>query len=254
MHISPKKYLGQHFLQDKNLAHKIVGSLSKNQKILIEVGPGTGILTGLLIQQQTLELYVVEIDADLATYLRKTYPMLRQRIITADFLKFQCSQLGKMPITIIGNFPYNITSQIFFKVLANRQQVQEVVGMIQKEVAERLVATTGSKAYGILSVLLQAFYKLEYLFTVGPQVFIPRPKVHSAVIRLYRNDILKLDCDENLFFKVVKIGFQQRRKILRNALKPLFSTKKMTSPLLTKRAEQLTVADFVTLTNCIAAG
>jgi 16S rRNA (adenine1518-N6/adenine1519-N6)-dimethyltransferase len=251
-----KKYLGQHFLRDKNIAHKIVSALSKGPQTIVEVGPGTGILTELLVQQQDLELlYLVEVDLDLATYLKQTYPSLQDRIIVADFLKLALAQLLRGPMAIIGNFPYNISSQIFFKVLEHRQQVHEVVGMIQKEVAERLIAKPGSKVYGILSVLLQAFYNLEYLFTVKPQVFAPPPKVLSAVVRLRRNSTLQLDCDENLFFRVVKAGFQQRRKILRNALKPLLlPTTKQPPTLLTKRAEQLTVADFVALTKYIATG
>jgi 16S rRNA (adenine1518-N6/adenine1519-N6)-dimethyltransferase len=249
-----RKSLGQHFLRDKNIARKIVGALSKNSQQLIEVGPGTGILTELLAQQQDLDLYLVEIDPDLVHYLKDTYPSLQNRIITADFLKLSLTRLHRGPMAIIGNFPYNISSQIFFKVLEYRQQVHEVVGMVQKEVAERLVAKPGSKVYGILSVLLQAFYNLEYLFTVGPQVFSPPPKVQSAVIRLQRNDTQRLGVDENLFFKVVKTGFQQRRKTLRNALKPLLPETKPTPILLAQRAEQLTVADFVDLTRYIAMG
>ncbi len=252
-HFTAKKYLGQHFLRDKNIAHKIVSALSKGPQTIVEVGPGTGILTELLVQQQALELYLVEVDLDLATYLKQTYPSLQDRIIVADFLKLGLDQLHHGPMAIIGNFPYNISSQIFFKVLEHRQQVHEVVGMVQKEVAERLIAKPGSKVYGILSVLLQAFYNLEYLFTVKPQVFAPPPKVLSAVIRLRRNSTLQLDCDENLFSRVVKAGFQQRRKILRNALKSLLlPTTKLPPTLLTKRAEQLTVADFVALTKYIA--
>jgi 16S rRNA (adenine1518-N6/adenine1519-N6)-dimethyltransferase len=250
-----KKYLGQHFLRDKNIAHKIVGALSKGPRTVVEVGPGTGVLTEILVQQKDLMLYLVEVDLDLVSYLRETYPSLQDRIIAADFLKLAFSQFWRGPVAIIGNFPYNISSQIFFKVLEHRHQVHEVVGMIQKEVAERLTAKPGSKTYGVLSVLLQAFYHLEYLFTVGPQVFAPPPKVMSAVIRLRRNSILQLDSDEKLFFKVVKAGFQQRRKTLSNALKPLLpATKRAPLCLLTKRAEQLTVADFVTLTKYIAIG
>jgi 16S rRNA (adenine1518-N6/adenine1519-N6)-dimethyltransferase len=249
-----KKYWGQHFLQDKNIAHKIVSALSKELQTIVEVGPGTGVLTELLVQQQDRELYLIEVDLDLATYLKQTYPLLQDRIIVADFLKLGLAQLRHGPMAIIGNFPYNISSQIFFKVLEHRQQVHEVVGMIQKEVADRFVAKPGSKAYGILSVLLQAFYGLEYLFTVKPQVFTPPPKVLSAVIRLRRNNTLQLDCDENLFFRVVKAGFQQRRKMLHNALKPLLppAAKQPFPLLLAKRAEQLTVTDFVVLTNYIA--
>lgn len=252
--LTAKKYLGQHFLRDKNIAHKIVGALSKKPLTIMEVGPGTGILTELLVQQKNFDLYLVEVDLGLVSYLKKTYPSLRGRIIAADFLKLELAQLHHGPVAIIGNFPYNISSQIFFKVLEHRQQVHEVVGMIQKEVAERLTAKSGSKVYGILSVLLQAFYNLEYLFTVGPQVFSPPPKVQSAVIRLRRNSTLQLDVDEKLFFRVVKAGFQQRRKTLRNALKPLLPATLPPPLLLAKRAEQLTVADFVALTKYIATG
>lgn len=245
-----KKYWGQHFLRDKNIAQKIVAALGKHTQPLIEVGPGTGILTALLVQQYP-DLYLVEVDPALAAHLKKTYPSLRERILQADFLQLALDQLWPGPVAIIGNFPYNISSQIFFKVLAHRQQVQEVVGMLQQEVAERLVAQPGSKVYGLLSVLLQAFYDLEYLFTVKPQVFAPPPKVRSVVIRLRRNSTLQLDCDEKRFFQVVKAGFQQRRKMLRNALKPLLPAASLHLPLLDKRAEQLTVADFVALTQAI---
>ena len=249
-----KKCLGQHFLQDRNIAHKIVSALSESPQTVFEVGPGTGVLTELLVQQRTQKLYLVEIDNDLVSYLKKIYPSWQDRIITADFLELALTQWCCGPMAIIGNFPYNIASQIFFKVLEYRKQVREVVGMVQKEVAARLISKPGSKAYGILSVLLQAFYDFEYLFAVGPQVFAPPPKVQSAVVRLRRNSTLQLDCDEDLFFKVVKTGFQQRRKILSNALKPLLPTKKQSLSLLTKRAEQLTVTDFVALTQYIAWG
>ena len=245
-----KKYWGQHFLHDKNIAQKIVAALSKKTQTLIEVGPGLGILTALLVQQYA-DLYLVEVDPELAAHLKQIDPSLQERVIVADFLQLALAQIRSGPVTIIGNFPYNISSPIFFQVLTHRQQVQEVVGMIQKEVAKRLVAQPGSKVYGMLSVLLQAFYDLEYLFTVRPQVFAPPPKVQSAVIRLRRNSTWQLDCDEKLFFQVVKAGFQQRRKTLCNALQPLLPAKKQALPLLNKRAEQLAVADFVALTRAI---
>lgn len=247
-----KKHLGQHFLHDKNIAQKIVNSISQPPQTLVEIGPGTGILTGLLAPKYP-GLYLVEVDTSLASYLQQTYPALQERIIIADFLQLPLSQITEGPLTIIGNFPYNISSQIFFKVLAHRQQVQEVVAMIQQEVAARFAAGPGSKTYGILSVLLQAFYELEYLFTVGPQVFSPPPKVQSAVVRLRRNSTVKLDCDEKRFFTVVKTGFQQRRKTLRNALKPLLPpAPSVPIPFLDQRAEQLSVADFVALTRAIS--
>lgn len=249
-HLKAKKHWGQHFLCDKNIAQKIVASLSKDIETLIEVGPGRGILTAGLVQRYT-NLYLIEVDPTLAAHLRQIYPSLQKRIITTNFLQLALTQLHSGPLAIIGNFPYNISSPLFFKVLAHRQQVQEVVGVVQKEVAERLTAPSGSRSCGMLSVLLQAFYSLEYLFTICPKASVPSPKVHSAVIRLRRNDTRQLDCDEKLFFKVVKTGFQQRRKTLRNALKTLLPTTTQALPLLHKRAEQLTVADFIALTQRI---
>lgn len=249
-----KKYLGQHFLQDKNIARKIVDALTPcDHHAIVEVGPGTGVLTERLVQKYASMLYLVEVDRDLAEPLRCAYSVLQDRILVADFLTLVLDRQWKTPLSIIGNFPYNISSPIFFKMLAHRQQVQEVVCMIQHEVAHRLVASPGTKAYGILSVLLQAFYDIRYLFTVGPQVFVPPPKVHSAVIRLQRNGTVQLACDEQLFFKVVKTSFQQRRKTLRNALKPLLpSLASLPWPVLSQRAEQLTVQDFVALTQRIS--
>ena len=246
-----KKHLGQHFLKDKDIARKIVSALHQNTRTVIEVGPGTGILTSLLVQQKGLKLYLVEIDARLVADLQKRYPSLCERIMEANFLQVDLSKLFPGTVAIIGNFPYNISSQLFFKVLTHRQQVTEVVGMVQREVALRLVASPGNKIYGLLSVLLQAFYDLDYLFTVAPQVFTPPPKVWSAVVRLRRNNAVRLQCNEDLFFKVVKASFAQRRKTLRNALSALLPSGKPPLQLLTKRAEQLTVADFVALTNYI---
>ena len=246
-----KKHLGQHFLQDKAIACKIVSALRRNTRAVIEVGPGLGILTTLLVQQAHQALHLIEIDARLVADLHKRYPSLRKRIIKDDFLQVDLAALFPGTIAIIGNFPYNISSQIFFKVLAHRQQVTEVVGMVQREMALRLVARPGNKVYGLLSVLLQAFYDLDYLFTVAPQVFTPPPKVWSAVVHLRRNDTVRLQCNEDLFFKVVKAGFAQRRKTLRNALSAFFPSNKLPLQLLSKRAEQLEVADFVALTNCI---
>ena len=251
-HFTAKKHLGQHFLHDKNIAQKIVNSLRKPPQTLVEIGPGTGILTALLAPKYP-NLYLVEVDTSLAAYLQQTYPALQERIMTANFLTLPLEQITQGPLSLIGNFPYNISSQIFFKVLAYRQQVQEVVAMIQQEVAMRWVAPPGSKTYGILSVLLQAFYELEYLFTVGPHVFSPPPKVQSAVIRLRRSATKTLSCDEKLFFSLVKASFQQRRKTLRNALKPLLPpTSRVPIPFLDQRAEQLSVADFVALTQAIS--
>jgi len=255
--VTPKKHLGQHFLRDENIAKKIVGSLSgKNDcKTIVEVGAGTGVLTKYLLQEKNLETYIVEIDRESIAFLKNHFPQLEGRIIEKDFLEFDLSFLpstiSHQPFSIIGNFPYNISSQILFKVLEFKNQIPEVVGMFQKEVAERIASPPGNKTYGILSVLMQAFYKIEYLFTVNPQVFNPPPKVQSAVIRLTRNDVKKLDCDEDLFFQVVKTGFNQRRKTLRNALGTKFNVKKTESELLSKRAEQLSVNDFVKLTKMI---
>lgn len=251
-HFVAKKRWGQHFLHDKNIAKKIVSAISDPPATLLEIGPGTGALTDLLVAQYP-GLSLVEIDDDLAEHLKKTYTPQQAKVIVGDFLQLNLVQVTKAPLTIIGNFPYNISSQIFFKVLDYRQQVQEVVGMLQKEVAERIVAQPGNKTYGILSVLLQAFYQCDYLFSVPPQVFSPPPQVQSAVIRLRRNDTQSLDCDERIFFRIVKAGFQQRRKTLRNALKPLLPATVDTSmPILSQRAEQLSVEAFVKLTQAVS--
>ena len=250
--VRPKKHLGQHFLTDPNIARNIVGALQLPDDVrqVLEIGPGMGVLTQYLLQNPAYETSVVEIDTESVAYLKVHYPALADRIYATDFLKQSLSTMfPDQPLAIIGNFPYNISSQIFFAVLNNRQQVREVVGMIQKEVAQRLAEPPGSKTYGILSVLLQAFYKIDYLFTVPPHVFVPPPKVESAVVRLTRNDTLQLDCDEKLFFRVVKQAFQTRRKTLRNALKPFgMPAEATTDAIFEKRAEQLGVADFVKLT------
>jgi 16S rRNA (adenine1518-N6/adenine1519-N6)-dimethyltransferase len=252
--VRAKKHLGQHFLTDKNIAAKIVESLQhgKNYRQVLEVGPGMGILSDILLQKSEYEVFLIDIDTESYLYLQKKYPQLGSRLINADFLEMDFAAFFNGPIGIIGNFPYNISSQILFKVLDNRQQVIEVVGMFQKEVAERCTAKPGSKEYGILSVFLQAYYKVEYLFTVKAGVFNPPPKVLSAVIRLTRNGVSNLDCDEKLFWQVVKAGFNQRRKTLRNALSSLINKEKMTDePMLDLRAERLSVDDFVKLTNKI---
>lgn len=253
--VRAKKHLGQHFLTDKNIASKIVDSLRPaiGYSQVLEVGPGMGILSDFLLQRTDLQTYLIDIDTESYEFLQKKYPQLGERLINDDFLEMDFGKIFQGPFGIIGNFPYNISSQILFKVLDNRQQVVEVVGMFQKEVAERCTAKAGSKEYGILSVFLQAYYKVEYLFTVKAGVFNPPPKVLSAVIRLTRNDAAKLDCDEKLFWQVVKAGFNQRRKTLRNALSSLINKEKMVDePMLDLRAERLTVQDFVNLTNKIA--
>lgn len=257
--VSPKKHFGQHFLRDENIAKKIVGSLSRKEdyKTVVEVGSGTGVLTKYLLQEKGVETYVVEIDRESIAFLKKNFPKLKRKIIEKDFLDFESSWLpsaiNRQPLAIIGNFPYNISSQILFKVLEYRNQIPEVVGMFQKEVAERIVSPPGNKTYGILSVRMQAHYKIEYLFTVHEHVFHPPPKVKSAVIRLTRNNVKQLDCDEELFFSVVKAGFNQRRKTLRNSLSAKFEIRNSKFEMLNKRAEQLSVNDFVELTNLIAA-
>jgi len=246
--VRPKKFLGQHFLTDQHIAQKITDSLvvEKPTRVL-EIGPGTGVLTRYLITNSSIELKVVEIDRESVAYLKKNFPGLI--ILEGDFLEMKLSEIFTDSFSIIGNFPYNISSQIFFKVLEHHDQVDQVVCMLQKEVADRIASPPGNKTYGILSVLLQAFYDIENLFKVSPGVFNPPPKVMSAVIRLKRNDRKKLDCEESLFFKVVKQGFNNRRKTLRNALKNLNLAAEFSAlPIFNQRAEQLTVDEFVYIT------
>jgi 16S rRNA (adenine1518-N6/adenine1519-N6)-dimethyltransferase len=250
--VQPKKRLGQHFLNDKNIAKQIVnGLIAENADAILEVGPGMGVLTEMLIDRFEDKLFAAEVDLESITYLQSSIPRLGDRLMHIDFLKFDLSNISASNLAIIGNFPYNISSQIFFKVLENRNTVSEVVGMIQKEVAQRICEPPGTKTYGILSVLLQAFFDIKYLFTVNEGVFTPPPKVKSAVIRLSRNQTLKLDCNEELFFKVVKAGFNQRRKTLRNSLKSVSQGILIDHPLLNKRPEQLSVSQFIELTNLI---
>jgi 16S rRNA (adenine1518-N6/adenine1519-N6)-dimethyltransferase len=251
--VRAKKHLGQHFLIDLNIAQQIVDSISLDRPVL-EIGPGMGVLTKFLVQRPGIDLHVVEIDRESVEYLNHDFPELKSKIISGDFLQLNPTELFDKPFTVIGNLPYNISSQIFFKVLEHRNQIPEVVAMIQKEVAQRLAASPNCKEYGILSVLLQAFYKIEYLFTVHEQVFSPPPKVKSAVIRLTRNDTMNLGCDEVLFKRVIKATFNQRRKTIRNSLKLIeFDRQAITEhPLLDKRPEHLSVADFIVLTNLVA--
>ena len=255
--VRAKKALGQHFLTDLNIARKIATSLSggtaKEPDKVLEVGCGMGVLTQFLLQREDIVTYGAEIDSESVEYLHVHYPDFAERLTEGDFLKMDLAATYGNRLKIIGNFPYNISSQIFFKVLENRDIVPECVGMIQKEVAVRLAEPPGSKEYGILSVLLQAWYDIEYLFTVGEKVFNPPPKVKSAVIRLTRNKTERLDCDETLFIKVVKASFGQRRKMLRNSLKAAFGNFGGNEHrFFTMRAEQLSVADFVELTNWVA--
>jgi 16S rRNA (adenine1518-N6/adenine1519-N6)-dimethyltransferase len=253
--VRPKKSLGQHFLKDANIAGRIVDSLvipAGDKVPVLEIGPGTGVLTRFLMENKSIDLKLVEIDRDSVAYLKANLPSLTSRIIEGDFLEVEISDIFPGPFHIIGNFPYNISSQIFFKALENRDRVIQIVCMLQKEVADRICSKHGSKVYGILSVLLQAFYDTENLFKVPPGVFIPPPKVMSAVIRLRRNDRKNLDCDEALFFQVVKQSFQKRRKTLRNALKHLNLPGPVSSmDMMDKRPEQLTVEDFISLTRSI---
>lgn len=248
--VRAKKHLGQHFLTDESIAQRIADSLTGEVKQVLEIGPGMGMLTKYLVDKPEYNFWVIEIDSESVVYLHEHYPQLQ--VMEGDFLRLDVSTLFQGPFAVIGNFPYNISSQILFKVYESRSQVPEVVGMFQKEVAERVAAAPGSKTYGILSVLLSAFYDIEYLFTVHEHVFNPPPKVKSAVIRLRRNGVTALECDEKLFTTVVKTGFNQRRKTMRNALKPLgLSLDTMPEDMLMKRAEQLTVEDFVKITQCL---
>ena len=303
MEVRAKKALGQHFLTDQKVARKIVDALvtpfpalswsgakassdarpvpclsqkdgkglkaaggsGESYSPVLEVGPGMGVLTQYLLERKDINLKLVEIDTESVNYLLTHFPDMEGRLMEADFLKLRLEKFFPADFAIIGNFPYNISSQIFFKVLDYREQIPEVVGMVQKEVAERLAEGPGSKTYGILSVLLQAWYDIEYLFTVGSGCFAPPPKVESAVIRLTRNDRTSLGCDEALFKTVVKTAFGQRRKMMRNPLKPLVHAKAvrlgwneaetadfLARPVFSQRPEQLSVEDFVALTNLLA--
>ena len=253
--VRAKKHLGQHFLTDKNIAQKIVNSLQSAQLYnqVLEVGPGMGVLSDFLLEKSEYQTYLIDIDTESFLFLQKKYPHLGDKLINDDFLNLDFKSVFPSSFAIIGNFPYNISSQILFKILDNHNQVPEVVGMFQKEVAERIVAKPGNKQYGILSVFLQAYYKCEYLFTVKAGVFNPPPKVLSAVIRLSRNEVMKLDCNEKLFWQVVKAGFNQRRKTLSNALQTIIGKENQDEQKVwTLRAEQLSVADFVSLTQTIS--
>ncbi len=246
--VRPKKHLGQHFLTDPGIAARITGSLRPgNTGTVIEVGPGKGVLTRTLVEMQDVDLYLVEIDREAVEYLHGEYPRLRERLIEGDFLRQDLTRFGNR-IAIIGNFPYNISSQIFFKILDNREIVPEVVCMIQKEVAERIASPPGSRQYGILSVFLQTWYTISYLFTVNPGSFFPPPRVRSAVIRLERNNRMEIGCSEEMFRKVVKTAFNQRRKMLRNSLSSFFVNLDREDPVLKKRPEELGVEAFLELT------
>ena len=272
MEVRAKKALGQHFLTDQSVAKRIVGALKGSaaevngngiasgvagektdsaggRDKVLEIGPGMGVLSQYLLEREDIDLVMIEIDGESVDYLVSHFDKAEGRIIQGDYLKLDVGKLFDGPYRVIGNFPYNISSQIFFKILEDKDRVPAVVRMIQKEVAERIAEKPGSKTYGILSVLLQAWYDIEYVLTVGPGAFVPPPKVHSAVIRLTRNSRTSLGCDEKLFKTVVKAAFNQRRKTLRNALKPLIPEGLDTSDaIFDLRAERLSVEDFVSLT------
>ncbi|MDR2839748.1 MAG: 16S rRNA (adenine(1518)-N(6)/adenine(1519)-N(6))-dimethyltransferase RsmA [Paludibacter sp.] len=250
--VRAKKRLGQHFLTDMEVARRIVSSLPLEAvNCVLEVGPGTGVLTQYLIENKDITFKAVELDGEAATYLRRRFPQLN--LIEADFLKLDLSDIFPQSFSIIGNFPYNISSQIFFRLLDHKNKIPLLVGMLQKEVAQRIAAPAGSRTYGILSVFLQAYYDIEYLFTVDEHVFDPPPKVKSAVVRLTRNNVEKLECNEQLFRTVVKTAFNQRRKTMRNSLKSLVgeNAELTNDTIFNLRPEQLDVQAFVALTNKI---
>ncbi len=256
--VQPKKHLGQHFLRDENIARKVASSLTHGEgyKDVLEVGPGTGALTRWLINNPDFSWTGFDVDEESVAFLKTQYPEKQSAILNQDFLKAHLeSWFDQRQFAVIGNFPYNISSQILFKVLEYRLQIPEVVGMFQREVASRIASMPGNKVYGILSVLTQAFYDVELLFQVGEQAFIPPPKVKSAVIRMRRKELFTLDCDEKLFFSVVKTAFNQRRKTLRNALKSMsVDWSLLPVHFAGQRAEQLDVAEFVMITRNTRSG
>lgn len=252
--VTPKKFLGQHFLTDLSIAKQIADTLDDFSDIpAIEVGPGMGVLTQFILEK-SIDLTVVELDKESVPYLTENFPTLKGKIIEGDFLKLNLTDIYPEKFSVIGNYPYNISSQIFFKVLDYKENIPCCSGMLQKEVAERIASKPGKKAYGILSVLLQAWYDIEYLFTVSETVFNPPPKVKSAVIKLVRNNRTSLDCDPKLFKTVVKTSFNQRRKTLRNSMKPILGkdNNAYSDKIFDKRPEQLSVEEFIYLTNLTA--
>lgn len=251
--VKPKKHLGQHFLIDNNIAQKIVDCLEPEYTNVCEIGPGTGMLTTPLLKKDYIkDLKLIEVDPDSVEHLVSNFEDDRLSIIEADFLRMNVDNIFTSPFALIGNLPYNISSQIFFKVLENRNRIPLIVSMIQKEVAERIAAPHGNKTYGILSVLLQSWYDIEYCFTVNENVFFPPPRVKSAVIRLTRNTTQELDCDEKLFFTTIKTAFNHRRKTLRNALRPLLpDIQQSDHKFFSLRAEQLSPEQFVELTRVV---
>jgi 16S rRNA (adenine1518-N6/adenine1519-N6)-dimethyltransferase len=249
MNVKPKKYLGQHFLLDNTVSQRIAEAIKIENKVnLLEIGPGTGALTQFLMGE-SINLIAYELDKESTIYLNENFPKLT--VHNQDILKIEWKSIFNGSFSVTGNFPYNISSQIMFKIYENRDIIDQMVGMFQKEVAERICSSTGTKKYGILSVLIQAFYNVDYLFTVNEDAFNPPPKVKSGVIRIERNDVIKLDCDEKLFFRVVKAIFNQRRKMARNSLKSMLGDLKIDHVLLTKRPEQLSVENFIEITKLL---
>lgn len=252
--VRAKKRLGQHFLKNEDIARQIAEAVTTPNASVLEIGPGMGVLTQFLLQQPFKDFSVIELDEESVAYLQEHYPQLGDNLIAGDFLRFDLGARYPDKFVIVGNFPYNISSQILFKMLDYKDQAVELVGMFQKEVGERITATAGKKQYGIVSVLLQAYYDTEYLFTVGENEFNPPPKVKSAVVRVVRNFNKKLNCDDEKFKLVVKTAFNYRRKTLRNALQTLsFPAEFVASdPIFTKRAEQLSIEDYERLANMLA--
>lgn len=256
MSVKAKKHLGQHFLVDQNISRKIAQQFGEHRGCtrVLEIGPGMGALTKHLLEEKNHEVWVMDVDTESIAYLHAHFPELDGRILEADFIKKDLKSIfGDEPFAVVGNFPYNISSQILFRCLDYRNQIPEIMGMFQKEVAERVAEKPGTKAYGIISVLLQTFYDISYCFTVDEHVFDPPPKVKSGVIRLTRNERDSLPCDEKKFIQVVKACFNQRRKMIRNSVKPFLNGKPFEHRFLTERPEQLSVEDFIELTCALEA-
>jgi len=253
MHVRPKKSLGQHFLTDGNIARKIISAIPGEPGILLEIGPGTGVLTEIILENKNFDPLFIETDQEAVGFLKARFPGIEDKLLHGDFLRIDLKSFIHDPYQIVGNLPYNISSQIFFRILEDRDRIQSAVVMIQKEVAERISSGPGNKTYGILSVLLQTWFDIEYLFSISEKVFNPQPRVKSAVIRLSRNPVMDIGCDPGFYFKLVKTAFNQRRKTLRNAIKPLLAEKDTSAVngLLSQRAEQLSIEEFIALAICL---